>query len=236
MVWQIRGAAFGKGKMSYIRNLILENAFLKIASLFFAIVLWFYITPISMRDTIEVNYVLPLELKNIPEDMMVIGKFEDRINVRLRGRQNMLRDIDPTQLSVSLDLSNVKAGGRFYTIDNSNINIPSVTNVDVIRIEPKKIKIDVVNSLKKDVKVQINIKGRPADGYKVRGISINPSEVTVEGPEYEIKSLSALKGPDIDVSDRKKSFSREIRIDTPFHNVRILGKRVITVYVEIRKL
>lgn len=222
--------------MSYIRNLILENAFLKFASLFFAIILWFYITPISMRDTLEVNYVLPLELKNIPEDMMVIGKFEDRINVRLRGKQTVLRDVDPTQLSVSLDLSNVKAGGRFYTIDNSNINIPSVTNVDVIRIEPKKIKIDVVNSLKKDVEVQINIKGRPAHGYKLRRISINPSKVTVEGPEYEVQSLSALKGPEIDVTDRRTSFSREIRIDTPFHNVRILGKRIITVYVEIRKL
>ncbi|OHE58820.1 MAG: hypothetical protein A2Z47_10140 [Thermodesulfovibrio sp. RBG_19FT_COMBO_42_12] len=222
--------------MSYIKNLILENAFLKFASLFFAIILWFYITPISMRDTIEVNYVLPLELKNIPEEMMVIGRFEDRINVRLRGRQNVLRDIDPTQLSVSLDLSKVKAGGRFYTIDNSNINIPPGTNMDVIRIEPKKIKIDVVNSLRKDVKVQINIKGRPERGYKLSRISINPPQVTVEGSEYEVQSLSVLKGPDIDLTGKKTSFSREIKIDTPFHNVRILGKRVITVHVEISKI
>lgn len=222
--------------MSYIKNLILENTFLKFASLFFAILLWFNITPISMRDTLEVNYVLPLELKNIPEEMMVIGNFEDRINVRLRGRQNVLRDIDPTQLSVSLDLSKVKAGGRFYTIDNSNINIPPGTNMDVIRIEPKKIKIDVVNSLKKDVKVQINIKGKPAPGYKLRRISINPPQVAVEGSEYEVRSLSVLKGPEIDITGRKNSFSREIKIDTPFHNVRILGKRVITVHVEISKI
>ena len=222
--------------MSYIKKLILENAFLKFASLFFAIILWFNITPISMRDTIEVNYVLPLELKNIPEEMMVIGRFEDRINVRLRGRQNVLRDIDPTQLSVSLDLSKVKAGGRYYTIDNSNINIPPGTNMDVIRIEPKKIKIDVVNSLKKDVKVQINVQGKPAYGYKLRGISINPSQFTVEGSEYEVKSLSVLKGPEIDITGRKSSFSREIKIDTPFHNVRILGRGVITVNVEISKI
>ncbi len=228
--------ASNAGQMSYIKNLILENTSLKFASLFFAIILWFYITPISMRDTLEVNYVLPLELKNIPEEIMVIGKFEDRINVRIRGRQNVLRDIDPTQLSVSLDLSNVKAGERFYTIDNSNINISSGSSVDVIRIEPKKIKINVVNSLKKDVKVQINIKGKPGPGYKLRGISINPSHVTVEGSEFEVKSLSVLKGPDIDITDRTGSFSREVRIDTPFHNVRILGRKVIKVDVEISKL
>ncbi|MEK6583700.1 MAG: hypothetical protein AABY66_02485, partial [Nitrospirota bacterium] len=82
-------------QMSYIKDLVFENLSLKIASLFFAGILWFYITPISIRDSVEVNYVLPLELKNIPENIMVVGKFDDRINVRLKGRQNILRDIAP---------------------------------------------------------------------------------------------------------------------------------------------
>ncbi len=224
------------GLTAYIRNLILENAVLKIASLFFAIILWSYITPISMRDTLEVSYVLPLELKNIPENMMVIGKFEDRINVRLRGRQNVLRVTDPDQLSASLDLSNVKTGERFYTIDNSNINMPPGTNMEVIRIEPDKIKIDIVKSLKKDVKVQIKVTGRPAFGYKVRRISISPSYITVEGPEYEVKSLSVLEGPAIDMTGKRSSFSKEVKIDIPPHNVRISGERVVTVDVEISRL
>jgi len=139
-------------QMSYIKDLVFENLSLKIASLFFAVILWFYITPISIRDSVEVNYVLPLELKNIPENIMVAGKFEDRINVRLKGRQNILRDIAPGQLSVSLDLTNVRAGQKYYTLDNSNINVPPGTKIDVIRIEPKKIKIDVVRSLKKMLK------------------------------------------------------------------------------------
>ncbi len=220
----------------YIKNLIFENLFLKIASLFFAIILWFYITPISTRDTLEVNYVLPLELKNIPVNMMVIGKFEDRINVRLKGRQNILRDIDPNQLSVSLDLSNVRAGEKFYTLDNSNINIPANTKMDVIRIEPKKIKIDIVRSVKKEIKVKIHIKGKPASGYQVKGVSITPPQVMVEGAEDEVKALSVLEGPDINIAGRKNSFSKEIKIDTPLHNVRISGERVVVVDVEIGKL
>ena len=223
-------------QMSYIKDLVFENLSLKIASLFFAVILWFYITPISIRDSVEVNYVLPLELKNIPENIMVAGKFEDRINVRLKGRQNILRDIAPGQLSVSLDLTNVRAGQKYYTLDNSNINVPPGTKIDVIRIEPKKIKIDVVRSLKKDVKVQIDVKGRPAAGYKVKEVSINPAQVTVQGAENEVQALSVLEGPAIDVTGRKRSFSKEIKIDTPLHNVRILGERVVVVDVEIGKL
>jgi len=223
-------------QMSYIKDLVFENLSLKIASLFFAVILRFYITPTSIRDSVKVNYVLPLELKNIPENIMVAGKFEDRINVRLKGRQNILRDIAPGQLSVSLDLTNVRAGQKYYTLDNSNINVPPGTKIDVIRIEPKKIKIDVVRSLKKDVKVQIDVKGRPAAGYKVKDVSINPAQLTVEGAEDEVEALLLLEGPAIDVTGRKRSFSKDIKIDTPLHNVRILGGRVVVVDVEIGKL
>lgn len=219
--------------MSYIKDLVFDNFFIKIASLFFAVVLWFYVTPIAIRDTIEVNYILPIELRNIPENMMVIGKFEDRINVRLKGRQNIVRDIDPGQLSVSLDLSKVKEGERFFTLDHSNINVPSNTNIDIVRIEPKKIRIDVVKSIKKDVKVEINIAGKPAPGYKVKDISVNPPQVTVEGAEAELRGISRLYGPTIDITGRRSSFSKEVKIDTHLRNVRIIGKGVVVVDVDI---
>jgi len=45
-----------------------------------------------------------------------------------------------------------------------------------------------------------------------------------------------LEGPAIDVTGRKRSFSKDIKIDTPLHNVRILGGRVVVVDVEIGKL
>lgn len=222
--------------MDNIKEIVFNNFLIKIASLFFAVVLWFYVTPIAIRDTIEVNYILPLELRNIPENMMVIGKFEDRINVRLKGRQNIVRYIDPGQLSVSLDLSNVKEGERSFTLDHSNINVPSNTNIDIVRIEPRKIRIDVVKSIKKDVKVEITIAGKPAPGYKVKDISVNPTQVTVEGAEAELRGISRLYGPTIDITGRKSSLSKEIRIETHLHNVRIIGKGVVVVEVEINKL
>ena len=96
--------------MVNFRNLLLNNLFLKLISLFFAIILWFYITPVVSRDTLEMNYALPLQLKNIPEDMIVTGKVEDHINVRLKGRQSIIRDLEPDELNVSLNLSGAREG------------------------------------------------------------------------------------------------------------------------------
>jgi len=216
----------------YIRDLFLNNLLLKLISLFFAVTVWFYVTPIAPRDTLEVNYVLPLELKNIPENMMTVGKIEDRINVRLKGRQGIIKDIDPGRLSVGLDLSNAQEGTKYYKIHPDNITLPS--GVEVVRIDPKVIKIDIVRLIRKDVDIKVNIVGRPAPGYRVKKVSVNPPRVTLEGPESEIKNLSILgEGLTVNVTGKKYSFSKEIKIGFPLHNVKVLGKDTVVVEVEV---
>src|SRR3989304_1974492 len=210
--------------MAYIKDLFLNNLSLKLISLFFAATLWFYVTPIAPKDTLEVNYVLPLELKNIPPNMMTVGKIEERIGVRLKGGQGVIRDINPDKLSVSLDLSNASEGVRFYNLDPDNINVPS--SIDVVRIEPRTIKIDMV---------KVTLTGNPASGYRVKRISVNPPVITIEGPEAEVKDISSLEGLTINVTERKNSFSREVKIGTPQRNVRIIGKDVVIVDVEVDK-
>ena len=219
--------------MAYIKDLFLNNLSLKLISLFFAATLWFYVTPIAPKDTLEVNYVLPLELKNIPPNMMTVGKIEERIGVRLKGGQGVIRDINPDKLSGNLDLSNASEGVRFYNLDPGNINVPS--SIDVVRIEPKTIKIDMVKLKRKDVEVKVTLTGNPASGYRVKRISVNPPVITIEGPEAEVKDISSLEGLTINVTERKNSFSREVKIGTPQRNVRIIGKDVVIVDVEIDK-
>jgi len=219
--------------MAYFKDLFLNNLSLKLISLFFAATLWFYVTPIAPKDTLEVNYVLPLELKNIPPNMMTVGKIEERIGVRLKGGQGVIRDINPDKLSVSLDLSNASEGVRFYNLDPDNINVPS--SIDVVRIEPRTIKIDMVKLKRKDVDVKVTLTGNPASGYRVKRISVNPPVITIEGPEAEVKDISSLEGLTINVTERKNSFSREVKIGTPQRNVRIIGKDVVIVDVEIDK-
>ena len=219
--------------MAYFKDLFLNNLSLKLISLFFAATLWFYVTPIAPKDTLEVNYVLPLELKNIPPNMMTVGKIEERIGVRLKGGQGVIRDINPDKLSVNLDLSNASEGVRFYNLDPGNINVPS--SIDVVRIEPRTIKIDMVKLKRKDVDVKVTLTGNPASGYRVKRISVNPPVITIEGPEAEVKDISSLEGLTINVTERKNSFSREVKIGTPQRNVRIIGKDVVIVDVEVEK-
>lgn len=220
--------------MSSFRGILTNNLFLKIISLFFAVTIWFYISPVISKDTIEINYALPLQLKNIPENVMIAGKVEDHINVRLKGRQSAVKELDMGQTNVSIDLSHGKEGTRLYTLDRSNINIPA--NIDVVMIDPKIIKIGMVRVLRKHLKVKVEISGVPAKGYRVRRVYVKPSEVAVEGPESELESLVLLEGLSIDVSGRKSSFTKEVKVNVPQRNVRVLGNEVILIDVEVERI
>lgn len=220
--------------MSYFRGILTNNLFLKIISLFFAVTLWFYISPIISKDTIEINYALPLQLKNIPENVMIAGKVEDQISVRLKGRQNAVKELDMAKTNISIDLSHGKEGIRVYTLDRSNINIPA--NIDVVRIDPKIIKIDMVRVLRKNLRVKVEISGVPAKGYRVRRVYIKPSEISVEGPESELGTLILLEGLSVDVSGRRSSFSKEVKVNIPQRNVRVIGNDVIMIDVEVERI
>lgn len=220
--------------MGSFRGILTNNLFLKIISLFFAFTIWLYISPVISKDTIEINYALPLQLKNIPENVMVSGKVDDHINVRLKGRQSAVKELDMGQTNVSIDLSHGKEGTRVYTLDRSNINIPA--NIDVVRIDPKIIKIDMVHVVRKNLKVKVEISGIPAKGYRIKRVYVKPSEIAVEGPESELESLILLEGLSVDVSGRKNSFTKEVKVNVPQRNVRVIGNEVIMIDVEVERI
>jgi len=220
--------------MVNFRNLLLNNLFLKLISLFFAIILWFYITPVVSRDTLEMNYALPLQLKNIPDDMIVTGKVEDHINVRLKGRQSIIRDLDPDELNVSLNLSGAREGARYYTLDHDNLNVPG--KVDVVSMNPRKIKIDIVRLMRKEVDVKANISGKPASGYRIKSVSVSPAKIILEGPESEIKKGPLMEDININVSGRRSSFSKEVKVKIPLRNLRTLGNDIVIIDVEVERI
>ncbi|HBI22855.1 MAG: hypothetical protein A2Y48_08700 [Nitrospirae bacterium RIFCSPLOW2_12_42_9] len=220
--------------MVNFRNLLLNNLFLKLISLFFAIILWFYITPVVSRDTLEMNYALPLQLKNIPDDMIVTGKVEDHINVRLKGRQSIIRDLDPDELNVSLNLSGAREGARYYTLDHDNLNVPG--KVDVVSMNPRKIKIDIVRLMRKEVDVKANISGKPASGYRIKSVSVSPAKIILEGPESEIIKAPLMEDININVSGRRSSFSKEVKVKIPLRNLRILGNDIVIIDVEVERI
>ncbi|MBI5197935.1 MAG: hypothetical protein HZA19_04930 [Nitrospirae bacterium] len=124
--------------MVNVKGLIFDNFLIKIVSFLVAVGLWLYVTS---RGDLEVNFMIPLELKNVPESMMVISGIPGHVSVRLKGRHSAIRGVDAGQIHVVLDLSEARAGVNRYTLMEDTVHVPAA--VEVTHISPKTVSLRV---------------------------------------------------------------------------------------------
>lgn len=113
-----------------------KNITLKLMALAFSVALWFYVVG---EKKAEVGLIVPLMLKNIPRDMMVIGEEKGEVEVRVTGPKTLVTDLSPTHIEVAIDLSNGRLGLNTYSINPQEIKTPR--GVDVIRVSPTTVKV-----------------------------------------------------------------------------------------------
>jgi len=213
-----------------IRRLFLENWPIKLASLILAVTLWFYVTS---KGKTEMSLTVPLELRNIPQDMVVVGDVPGSIELRLQGQERALRDIAAGKKVVgSVDLGHCKEGENLIHLSPDDIRKPSgvlVTHLDPFEIAVKLDRLD-----QKSLRLRPVITGRPAPGYRVRSVSASPLRATLEGPASIIGSFSVLQTQPVDVSGMRESSNLKARIDFQGKPVKVLEED-ISVTITLQK-
>jgi len=214
-----------------VRKLFLENWGIKLVSLVLSLALWYNVTS---KGKTEMTLTVPLELRNIPQGMAVVGDVIKNLDVRLQGQERVLRDITSGKKVVGiLDLSTAKAGENLMSIGPGDISAPS--GVAVTRISPSEINVALERLVRKSLPVRARLRGTPAEGYAVAGVSVTPSRITVEGPKSVMKTLTGLQTMPITISGASRNISLEPRIDYQGKPLNILEKNV-TVRISIEKV
>jgi len=179
-----------------------DNWVLKLLSLAFALVLWFFVMG---ERKLEVGYTVPLELKNVPAGMMVANEVPSLVDVRLSGPRTLLMNLGPKDISISVDLIDLKPGLTSFKRLEERLNIPS--GVKVTRLSPSFIDVKLERIREKSVPVKVVVSGVPADGFQLGSILLKPEQVTVEGAESEIKDIAEVTTDTVDVEGAKESFT-----------------------------
>src|SRR5262249_7538614 len=89
-----------------LSTLLVRNGTLKVFSLAFACGLWLLVNA-GERDT-EKTLVIPVELSNLPPQLVVIGGRVDSVDLRARGPRTLLGRFRPKK--ITLNLSGVRPG------------------------------------------------------------------------------------------------------------------------------
>lgn len=184
-----------------------DNWVLKLLSLAFALVLWFFVMG---ERKLEVGYTVPLELKNVPAGMMVANEVPSLVDVRLSGPRTLLMNLGPKDISISVDLVDLKPGLTSFKRLEERLNIPS--GVKVTRLSPSFIDVKLERIREKSVPVKGVVSGIPAEGFQLGDIQLKPEQVTVEGAESEIKDITDVTTAPVDVEGAKESFTLMVPI------------------------
>jgi YbbR domain-containing protein len=105
-----------------MRQLFTQNLGWKLASLLLAVGLWL---AVAREPEVATSLSVPVEFKNMRDDLDISGNLPDRISLELRGPSGRLTRDNLSTIAAVLDLADAQAGDRTYNIRGRNLNLPS---------------------------------------------------------------------------------------------------------------
>jgi len=205
------------------RKLLLDNWGIKMVSLGLSLTLWFYVTS---KGKTEMTLTVPLEMRNIPQGMTVVGDVAGSLEVRVQGQERVLGDATIGKKIIGiLDLSMTKIGENHVRISPDDIRCPA--GVTVSYMSPTDIIVKLEPLIRKIIKLQPVLRGVPAPGYRLTGATVTPPKIMVEGPSGVISTLEGLQTMPIDIKGAQESAAVEPKIDYQGKSVKILDKTII---------
>jgi YbbR domain-containing protein len=205
-----------------------ENWILKLLSLVFALVLWFFVMGERRQ---EIGFSVPLKLENIPQDLMLANEVPNLVDVRVSGPRTLLMNLSPQDVSISVDLKDLKPGLTSFKRLDEKLNIPSA--LKVTRLSPSFVDVKLERIKEKQVPVVPSIEGVPAEGFRLVEAKLNPGKALVVGAEGELKDIREVATDSISVTDVTESFSLMVPINYQGKYTRLKQQEAVEVQVTI---
>jgi YbbR domain-containing protein len=191
------------------------NIALKTVSVFFAVVLWFYVTAqIEGTETVKI----PLEIVNVPESLIVVSDAPRHIEVTMRGaRSDLLKVRLFGSARLTVDLAG--AQGRHLTVPLSKgmITLPEGLKPDNVSINaPRALSIMLEERVSAALPVRAVFRGLlPRELVLVGQPAITPDRVIARGPSNAMRAVSEVRTEAIDIAGRRGKVSLETPVVRP---------------------
>lgn len=165
------------------------NAFFAAISVVMAVLIWAYVAyEVSPMHEVSVSDV-SVKCVNVSElfedgSMVLTGenseilKGNSKIQVRLKGKRNVVCHVKEKNITCYLDMTSVKRAGTYSIKPSIDCEI---SGVDVVKIEPYKLRVKAENIEQRDIKVNIKTSGKLPDGYTLEDVKNHNETVKITG-------------------------------------------------------
>ena len=201
---------------------------LKFVAVTMATLLWL---TVAGEHVVERIIRVPVEFRNIPTYLEVVGDPPDTVDVRLRGSSALLSRLEPGEVVAVLDLTSARAGSRLFHIRNEEVRSPF--GVEVTQVVPGTVGIELERSARRVVPVVAPVEGEPAPGFIVGPVTAEPAMVEVSGPESRVKKLAEATTEPVSVAGARETVRDVVTVGVMDAAVRLVQPQSSTVVVSV---
>jgi YbbR domain-containing protein len=201
---------------------------LKLVAVTLAAMLWLIV---AGDHLVERSMRVPLEFRNIPNELEIVGDPPTTVDVRLRGSSAQLARLEPREVVAVLDLTGARPGSRLFHLRNDEVRAPY--GVEVSQVVPGTLALDLEKSGRRTVPVVPALDGEPAPGFVIGKVTSEPPMVEVAGPESRLKQLTGATTEPVTVDGKKEKFNDQVTVGITDSAVRLVQAQNARVTVDI---
>jgi YbbR domain-containing protein len=188
----------------------------KLLALLLAVALWVRVA----RDPIaEVEMKVPIEFRNLPEDLEIDSANFTEAQVRVRGPERLIHRLVSGDVRAEIDLSSVHPGERTFDLNTQQIHVPQ--DLKVVQIIPGQFRLSFDRRMTRTVEIRPRVTGTFATGMRVAQVSADPPNLMIIGPRRRVEAIEAATTDPVDVSGTmtRASFTTEAYVTDPLIQV-----------------
>lgn len=214
-----------------IRDYLLRNMGLKVASLVLALILYAHVVTDQQRES---QIAVPVRLTGLSDTLAITGSPPARVGFKVRGKWKDLIRLGLTSPFLSIDLASASPG-RFQRLisveDVRERAIPAELSkaLDVTEVvEPRMVDVTIELLAARDLPVAARVVGTPALGFAVDGpAQVDPDSARVEGPASAVANLDTLFTLPVDITGEREKIQRQVPFDLASSGLAVDPRRCV---------
>ena len=199
-----------------------DNLLLKLVSLLAAILLAYSVQ--SDRNTSVLSFNVPIEIKNPPDDKVLLKPVKRMAQVTVRGPSFLVGPLVSAPPPLRVVLPDDVGEKVQISLKSSDLSVPSM--VDVIGVEPSDVELVFEPVERKEFRVEVPRVGQLRKDLTLTKVEVEPKVAMVKGPRSELKQLRFIESDPIDLEDVSESQSVTLALRNPGNQSSLITKTV----------
>ncbi|BCS98979.1 hypothetical protein DSLASN_46110 [Desulfoluna limicola] len=180
---------------------------------------------------VQRTLVTPIEVTGVPDGYAIEEQSHTRAKIRIEGQPEDLTRANLFKLQVTLP-DTPETDGAYPIVPS----ISSATSLQILEIIPAELHIRLVETISRELPVQVRLEGQPAPGFRLGRVTIKPATTAVSGPSEAIQHLEFIRTTPINLAGASAPLKLEIPAEKSGEATLTLTPDLFTVLVLVEEV